>query len=201
MCPGGALIALRSPALIPRAGKFCQLTLLPPLYRPVVLAPQKFRYTGSGPSRDISRNRCVRVSAMVVLAPNRAATTAATRSSSCSSNATKFLSVLAKAYVRFSVRGLILVGGSTPKSRSRSANLSLDISTSRSNSACSISSRLRSISRNNKSLIRSLSPTNIGSVNIRIVISIKYISSGGVSGSNISPSFSQISMSPWQYST
>ena len=97
VCPGGAISALRRPADGPRAGMFCQLIELPPEYRPVVLAPQKFRYTGSGPRRAVSTKRIARVSAMVVLTPSRAATRFCTSLSSWSSRSVKSLSLLANA--------------------------------------------------------------------------------------------------------
>ena len=85
--PSGATIPLRIPADGPRAGMFCQFIWLPPDRRPVVFAPQKLRYTGSGPRCAISTRRSTRVSAIVVFTPSRADTAATTSSLSTSSSA------------------------------------------------------------------------------------------------------------------
>ena len=75
-------------------------------------------------------NRCVRVSSSVDLVPRRAATSACTRSSSCSASALKSSSDFANAHVSFPVAGLVFVGGLTPNFLSTSANFGLLISSS-----------------------------------------------------------------------
>ena len=187
-CPSGASSASRRPADGPRAGRFCQFTMLPPEYRPVVLAPHICRYTGSRPRSDISTNRMALVSAMVVFTPRRAATSACTSESSCSSKSVKSLSLLANAHVSLPVVLLILVGGITPRSSSFAANLSLDMIVSRSVVARANNSSLRVTSASYSARILAVSPTSIGSVNMRTVMSMSFISSGGVKGSSFRPS-------------
>ena len=196
--PSGAMMALRIPADGPRAGMFCQFIWLPPDSRPVVLAPQKFRYTGRGPRSAISLSRSTRVSAIVVFTPMRADTAAST-SGLISDRAMNALSVLANAYVSLPVVGLILRGGSTPSERRWSANLSLDMITSFMSAALASKSTLRCTSFLCCSTSAGTSPTNWGSVNMRMIMSIWASSIPGIWGIICKASARQILVSPLQY--
>ena len=133
--------------------------------------------------------------------PRRAATRDCTRSSSCSCNALKSSSLLAKAYVSLPVVRLIFIGGSTFRSRSMSANLRFDIKsflsvTPASRSSLSLRSCVSSKCCSNNPRSRS----SIGSINIRSVTSISFNSVRGKLAPMILNSLYVSSTSCMQYS-
>ncbi len=129
----------------------------------------------------MSINRCVRVSSSVDFVPNRAATSACTRSSSCSCNALNASSDLANANVSLPVVRLIFFGGVTPNPSSTTANLGLDISSSFSMFASASSLSLRSLISARCNSRRPASKSTIGSTNMRNVRSISFNSLRGKS--------------------
>ena len=124
-------------------------------------------------------NRSVRVSSMVDFVPNRAATSACTSWYGCSSNALNSSSVLENAYVCLPVVGLFFIGGSTPNSRSNSANLGLLIRSSFLYVPRTIS--LAALTLPKCSANTTTSNHNTGSVNILMVRSMSRNSVGGKS--------------------
>ena len=124
--PLGAMIALRS--VEPR-GKFCGLVPNPD-HLWVTFAPEYVSEKGYAPRSAISAKASVLDSRMVDLFSSRVATIVAISESAppASIRSVKSSSVFANAQVSLPVVGLILVGGDTPCSFRRPANLSLLIS-------------------------------------------------------------------------
>ena len=130
-------------------------------------------------------NLSVRVSSKVLFTPSLAATAVCMITSSWSCNARKFLSVLENASVSLPVAGLIFIGGSTPRLRSQSANLLLDmrVSVSRPEASNNLSLKFLILVRCSTNI--SVSTSSTGSANIRIVRSISLSSCCGNPSSSL----------------
>ena len=130
-------------------------------------------------------NLSVRVSSKVLLTPSLAATAVCMITSSWSCNARKSLSVLENARASLPVVGLTFVGGSTPRLRSQSANLLLDMRVSVSRPEASNNLSLNSLIPFRCSIRSSVSTSSTGSANIRIVRSISLSSCCGNPSSSL----------------
>ena len=143
-------------------------------------------------------NRSVRVSSNVDFTPSRAATMACTMMFSCSSSALNSSSFLANAKVSLPVVRLIFMGGSTPRLRSVSASCGLDIRLSLEISALPSRSAFFRFTSARCVSSASLSKVRTGSVNIRMVRSMRLSSSLGNPSSSFIASLFVISVSLMQ---
>ena len=143
---------------------------MPP--RRCVLAALYLRGTGNAPRSAMSMNRSVRVSSRVDFTPIRAATTACTLSSGCSSRAFMPGSVLANANAALPVVGLTFIGGLTPNDSRIPANLGLDIRSSLLALDADSKSSLRFCTSARCSTSLSLLSRSTGSVYIRRITSM-----------------------------